>query len=216
MCLFAAACDNAVKQGANDNADGAAAGGVADSSRAGAPAPVADQPTKQHTLRFKDYKFTLITKGDESMKDLILAVSNMKGDTSKADSIVQRDVKGQLDTAEIADLDKDGHPEIYCFSTSSGSGNYGLVYGFVYMDKKAIRIAPPEMDTALQRQYNGKDSFYIKAPYLVREFPVEKSFDPNIPNRPEDARAQPAAVQKKTLRYQLRKSADGYRLQQVK
>lgn len=217
--ILITACNNpAGKQPAGDSS-GAAAGGTADSAGGGAPAPKGEAPPVQKTVRYKDHKFTVLSKGDENVRDLILAVADMKGDTTKADSIVQKDVKGYLREVAVADLDKDGHPEIYCFSTSSGKDNYGLVYGFVYDGKSAIRITSPELDSSLRNSYKGGDTFYLQAPYLVRSFPVDKEADPNIPTKGADANAAlntGSKAMKKTLRYRLQKSADGYYFQQAK
>ncbi|ASZ13367.1 hypothetical protein CK934_21565 [Chitinophaga sp. MD30] len=214
------ACNNPIgKQQPGGDSSGAAAGGAADSGKVGAPAPKSEAPPLQKTVTYKDHKFTVLSKGDENVRDLILAVTDMKGDTTKADSIVQRDVKGHLNNVAVADLDKDGHPEIYCFSTSSGTDKYGLVYGFVYDGKSAIRITPPELDSNLRDSYKGGDTFYLQAPYLVRSFPVNKEADPNIPTKGQDANAAlntRSKETKKTLRYRLQKSADGYYLQQAK
>lgn len=119
---------------------------------------------------FGDYRIAVITKGNGYMRDLYLAVGSKK-DTTIADSIVERDVKGALRNLLIADLNGNGQPEIYCTMLSEGTGHYGRIYAFE-LQHPVVRIDVSAIDTMEQAAYRGQDSFAIKGKNLVRTYPV--------------------------------------------
>jgi hypothetical protein len=147
------------------------------------------------TVESGDKRFTVVTNGDENLRSLKVAVVNLKGDTTKADSTEIRDVKGFLTNVAVADLDKDGNQEVYCFTQSKGTEMAGSVYGIAYLNGKAITIQPGNIDQVSVEGYKGRDSFYVQAPYLMRTYPLYKQGDPD---------AVPSGG-KKTVKYKLEK-----------
>jgi hypothetical protein len=123
------------------------------------------------------HRFTVLSEGDENLRSLKVATVDLKGDTTKADSTEIHDVKGFLKDVAVADLDKDGNPEVYCFTQSKGTELTGSVYGIAYLKGKAVTIQPGNIDQLNVEGYKGQDSFYVQAPYLMRTYPVYKEGD---------------------------------------
>lgn len=102
-----------------------------------------------------------------------------KGLKNGNDPIVQP-VEGLVTKMEIADLNGDGAPELFIYTTSAGSGSYGKAYAWVTNRKKSltdIHIIPPrEKDLA---GYMGHDEFAVVENAFVRRFPVYKKGDSN-------------------------------------
>jgi hypothetical protein len=158
------------------------------------------------TLRFKDHKYAIVSKGDGTGRSITIAASNLKGDSSKADSTVIRDVKGILQKTSIEDLDNDKNPEIYFFTASSGTEATGSVYGVTYINNKAFRIFSGDVDDPDKKGYRGRDSFYVQQRQIVRTYPVYNDTDPD---------SKPSAG-KRTIKYTLTKQANGYMLKEAK
>jgi hypothetical protein len=89
-------------------------------------------------------------------------------------------VEGLVTKAEIADLNADGAPELFIYSTSAGSGSYGNAYVWASNSKKSLTevfIMPPrEKDLS---GYMGHDEFAVIENSFARRFPVYKPDDSN-------------------------------------
>lgn len=118
---------------------------------------------------------------------------------------VVSEIDGTVTGAEIGDLNNDGFPEIYVFTTSDGSGSYGNVVGYAVNNGKSISeiYIPPITDSEEASEgYMGHDKFSIKDNLLVRSFPVYNKNDTN---------ANPTGGTK-IINYQLLKGEAGWRL----
>ncbi|PWV46976.1 hypothetical protein [Chitinophaga sp. S165] len=187
--------------GGTANAGSAMAAGEEESNvRKGGTEPVSG------TLRFKDHKYAIVSKGDGTGRSITIAASDLKGDSSKADSTVIRDVKGTLLKTSIEDLDNDKNPEIYLFTTSTGTDATGSVYGVTYINNKAFSILPGDVNAAAPKGYRGRDSFYIQQRQIVRSYPVYE--DGDLDSKPSGG--------KRTIKYGLKKQANGYMLKEAK
>ncbi|HEY9259660.1 hypothetical protein [Chitinophaga sp.] len=172
-CLIAAvffACNspmqNKQEQAAHDSANAPPKGPSTD-----------DNKSITRDTTYGDYHIAVITHGNAYMRDLTLAVGSKK-DTTLADSITEKDVKGQLKDIMIADLDGNGQPEIYLSMLSEGTGHYGKIYAFD-LGKPVARINTNSIDTMQQTAYRGQDTFYTKGKNLVRTYPAFREGDPD-------------------------------------
>jgi hypothetical protein len=149
-----------------------------DSANAPPKAPaIGDNKSMERDTTYGDYRIAVITHGNGYMRDLTLAVGSKK-DSTVADTIIEKDVKGQLEDMMIADLDGNGQPEIYLSMLSEGTGHYGKIYAFE-LGKPMARISAYSIDTMQQVAYRGQDTFYIKGKNLVRTFPAFREGDPD-------------------------------------
>lgn len=89
-------------------------------------------------------------------------------------------VEGLVTKVEIADLNGDGAPELFIYTTVAASGSYGKAYAWATNRKKSltdIHIIPPrEKDLT---GYMGHDEFAVVENSFVRRFPVYKPGDSN-------------------------------------
>lgn len=111
---------------------------------------------------------------------------------------------GHVTGARVADLDGNGHPEVYVFTTSVGSGSYGAVVGYASNQGKslsAIFLPPIDEDKAASAGYRGHDTFEVTANRLVRRFPLY---------REGDANARPTSGQVREVHYRLAQGEAGW------
>ncbi|MBC9914742.1 hypothetical protein [Chitinophaga varians] len=172
-----------------------------DSSRPATPAPAESRATFKMDTTFRDYRFSVTTRGDASLRNLFVSIGSVK-DTTRADTIVEKDVKGFISGVVVADLNSDGQPEIYVFSTSAGTDLYGKVYGFAVEPKGVVKINTAVLDSLSGGDYKGRDSFYVQGKELVRAYPAMKEGQQDV--LAKDTR--------KTIRYHLVKSGNAYTL----
>lgn len=95
---------------------------------------------------------------------------------------IRRDIDGIVSGAETADLDGDGRPELYVYTTSVGSGSYGDVVGYAVTGGAGlaeIRLSQPTEEQMLGWGYRGRDRFRVEGQQLLRGFPVYRAEDPN-------------------------------------
>jgi len=72
-------------------------------------------------LNLQGIVFHVTCPNDSSLSDVTIVAKGLDVDTS----ITQTGVDGTVTGAEVADLNRDGSPEIYVYVTSVGSGSYG-------------------------------------------------------------------------------------------
>jgi len=96
------------------------------------------------------------------------------------DDPLTQPVEGEVSKVEIADLDGDGSPELFLYTTSPGSGSYGKAYAWSTNGKKVLTeifIKPPENKDL--SGYMGHDEFAVIESSFARRFPVYKKGDSN-------------------------------------
>lgn len=187
------ACNNPIKEQNR--------GSNFDSSK---PVPVPDNSNATFSMdtTFRDYRFGVFTRGDASLRNLFISIGSVK-DTTRADTIVEKDFKGAISDVAVSDLDGDGQPELYVFSISAGTDRYGKVYGFAIQTKGAVKINTDAIDSLLGTDYRGRDSFYIQGKELIRSYPQMKEGEKDVVLTTDH---------RKTIRYQLVKSGNAYTL----
>jgi len=138
------------------------------------------------TFTLKEITFHVTCPNDSSLSKLTIRTKGLE-----RDDVITKKIDGTVSSAEIADLNSDGTPEIYVFSTSAGSGSYGSVIAYSSNHNKSLsEIYFPEDDLNLKafQGYMGHDKFTIVRNRLVRHFPVYTGNDSNA--KPTGGRQQ--------------------------
>jgi hypothetical protein len=92
------------------------------------------------------------------------------------------EIDGSVTSAEIADLDANGSPEIYAYVNSAGSGSYGSLVAYAVNNGKSltpIYMSPISDDAKNSIGYMGHDEFSVVESTLVRRFPIYLDGDVN-------------------------------------
>ena len=89
------------------------------------------------TLSFQKYRFEAVTTATGSVRELVLKVF----ENEQPLLTIRQKTDGTVVNAEIADLDRNGSPEIYLYCCTYGSGGFGKVLGFQFFpdsDRKSV------------------------------------------------------------------------------
>ena len=130
-------------------------------------------------------------KGADSLSSVIILRSDTARNSSTAFNL---EIEGKYIETFNTDMDTDGNPEIIIYTTSNKKYSPANVYCFEYNGKEPSKIRFPDLTDKTNKQYKGKDKFYIHDGKLRREFDL---FD-NM----EDEKAKP--VGKKVVEYSIR------------
>lgn len=166
-----------------------------------AAAPATDKTDKSEDynqqLTYKQYSFSVNSRGQGALRQLTITGRDSASDLSE----VNTPLEGNIYYASTADLNQDGRPEVYCFTRGTAdSSGYSKVYAYAFDGKTGKPINFPELTSQQAGEYRGHDSIYIDEKYLVRSFSTDNSA---------------AAASRKTIKYVLRPSADGFMLVQA-
>ncbi len=130
------------------------------------------------TLKLEAITFHVTCANEGSLNDVTIVPAGLEDNSP----ITVKEADGTVSGAEVADLNKDGSPEIYVYLTSAGSGSYGSLIAYSANKKKSLSriFLPPLADDKVNSSgYMGHDRFFIKANHLIRSFPVYKDGDSN-------------------------------------
>jgi hypothetical protein len=130
------------------------------------------------SLYLEGVSFHIEATDEGSIDRLTITPEGLKEDSRP----VTMDIEGSVSGMEVADLNRDGSPELYIFVTSAGSGSYGRLVAFSVNRMRSMSgIHLPKLDpnSAEARGYMGHDRFGIEKDYLVRTFPIYRKEDPN-------------------------------------
>ena len=89
---------------------------IMSSSAGPAAAPGFDQ-----TLELQGISFRISSPNNSSLNPVTIEVTGLE----LGDNTVSPEADGTVTGAQVADLDGNGSPEIYIYTTSAGSGSYG-------------------------------------------------------------------------------------------
>ena len=123
------------------------------------------------TLTQNDISFTVSCANSNSLNALKITP---KGFTNNNEETI-KEINGTLHKTEIADLNNDGYPEIYCFTYSNDDIPKGTVHAFSSYKNKSygeIYMVPNEQHKKLFDGYAGNDQFSIEGHFLVRSFSI--------------------------------------------
>lgn len=153
------------------------------------------------TLALQGIRFTLASANQGSVNTLVVTPAGL----SKDNRPQRQQIDGTVSSAELADLDGDGSPELYVGSTSAGSSSAGSLVGWAVNQRKslsAVFLPPLEAASPQAQGHQGHDSFQVEGQRLVQRFPVYK---------PGDSHAAPTGGQR-TLSYRLKAGEAGWLL----
>jgi len=129
-------------------------------------------------LSLQGVTFHVTSANEGSINKLKISIDGLKSKTTP----IEKEIDGTVAGAEVADLNSDGSPEIYVYTTSAGSGSYGNVIGISINKMKSasdIYMPPITDNKKLSSGYMGHDEFSIIESSLGRRFPIYKRGDTN-------------------------------------
>ncbi|MET0848212.1 MAG: hypothetical protein ABWY46_18665, partial [Pseudomonas sp.] len=141
------------------------------------PADASDstRPFEQ-TLELQGIRFHVTGKWVDGNPAVRISPQGLEIDNAE----VTRSLTGNIVRAEVADLDRDGSPEIYVFARSPGRGMPGELVAYAANRKKSLSeiYLPVVSENAKAAEgYQGEDEFAVVEGVLVRRFPVYESAD---------------------------------------
>jgi hypothetical protein len=142
------------------------------------PAPPVASGPFDRTLKLQGIAFRVQAANDSSVGQVRITPSGLKLDNTP----VVREVDGQVVSAEVADLNVDGSPELYVVVQSAGSGSYASLVAVSANARKSLSdISLPALDTqaGAARGYQGHDQFAVVEGSLVRRMPIYLESDTN-------------------------------------
>jgi hypothetical protein len=127
-------------------------------------------------LKENGVSYTITSPNTSVGNTLTITPEGLKGGNAP----ISKPIEGIITKAEIADLNGDGAPELFVYTTTPGSGSYGKAYAWATNSKKSLTeifiIPPLERDLS---GYMGHDEFAVIEASFARRFPVYKKGDPN-------------------------------------
>ena len=130
------------------------------------------------TFKLQGITFHVQATDNGSLNKLIITPSGLE----ESNRVIKQEIDGSVTGAEVADLNRDGSPEIYIYIASAGSGSYGSLAAYSANNKKSlseIYLPPLEQDKKVAEGYMGHDEFSIGEGTLTRRFPVYLKDDSN-------------------------------------
>jgi hypothetical protein len=130
------------------------------------------------TLSLQGISFKISSTNSGSLNKLNIVPDGLK----EINKPIEREIEGNVNGAEIADLNSDGSPEIYIYVTSAGSGSYGSLVAYAVNQKKSLSeifLTDIMTDPKLSKGYMGHDEFAVVENSLARRFPIYKDGDIN-------------------------------------
>ena len=130
------------------------------------------------TLEMQGLRFEITCANEGSQNEVHIVPSGLERDNSP----IFRTIDGTVTGAEVADLNADGAPEIYIYTTSAGSGSSGDLIAYAANRKKSlseIYLPPLSEDAKAAKGYMGHDEFAVLEGVLGRRFPIYKPGDTN-------------------------------------
>ena len=122
-----------------------------------------------------DHRFLVQTTGEGSRRQLMLRVEKngreLVTNTQRLD--------GQVSDAVVTNLNQNDFPELLVFVSDAGSGSYGQLLGFEFLNQGRRPVSLPELSGTTAVGYQGHDEFKVMGHELHRSFPLYAPADPN-------------------------------------
>ncbi|KEX89406.1 hypothetical protein HA62_05355 [Pseudomonas putida] len=126
------------------------------------------------TLELQGIVFHVTDESIDGSRAVRIAPQGLEIDNS----VMTHPLNGDIARAEVADLDRDGSPEIYVFVRSPGRGLPGELVAYAANRKKslsAIYLPPVSEDPTIAKGYRGEDEFAVVENTLVQRFALYDS-----------------------------------------
>jgi hypothetical protein len=128
------------------------------------------------TLELQGIVFHVTDESIDGSRAVRIAPQGLKIDNS----VMTHPLNGDIARVEVADLDRDGSPEIYVFVRSPGRGLPGELVAYAANRKKslsAIYLPPVSEDPTIAKGYRGEDEFAVVENTLLQRFALYDSAD---------------------------------------
>ena len=129
-------------------------------------------------LAYGDLSFNVSASNLGSINQLTIQSSGLE----LGNPVLIAEIDGSAYKSELADLDRNGWPELYIYVSSAGSGSYGSLVAYAVNHGKSmtpIYLRPITEDAAAGKGYMGHDAFAIVENRLLRRFPIYRDKDTN-------------------------------------
>ncbi|MBO0358935.1 hypothetical protein J0X19_13335 [Hymenobacter sp. BT186] len=140
-----------------------------------APAAPATPVSFRKELNEGDHRFVLQTTGEGANRQLEMRVE--KGGKELATNT--QAIEGTVSDAVATNLNADKFPELLVFVTDAGSGSYGQLLGYEFLNQGRRILSLPELSGPAAQGYKGHDTFRVEGQQVVRIFPIYLDADPN-------------------------------------
>lgn len=128
------------------------------------------------TLELQGIVFHVTDESIDGSRAVRIAPQGLKIDNS----VMTHPLNGDIARVEVADLDRDGSPEIYIFVRSPGRGLPGELVAYAANRKKSLSVIylpPVSEDPTIAKGYRGEDEFAVVENTLVQRFALYDSAD---------------------------------------
>ncbi|WP_400191172.1 hypothetical protein [Hymenobacter sp. B81] len=131
--------------------------------------PSTEEVAFSRDLTQGDYRFQIQSTTAENGQQL--TIRTRRGEALVTDPI-RLNMKGNVTDAVMGDLNGNGSPELYVF-TSGGTSSFGGVEAYEFVDKSFRPLkSPQKLSADMAKGYKGEDKYEIRGNRLVRTFPV--------------------------------------------
>ncbi|MBO3269426.1 hypothetical protein F1C16_05790 [Hymenobacter sp. NBH84] len=167
------------------------------------PATMRSVPTEAVSFRKEvtdgDHRFVVQTTGEGSQRQLMLRAEK----NGRELTTTRQPLNGQVSDVVVTNLNEDNSPELLIFVADAGSGSYGQLLGYEFMNQGRRPVDLPDLSGPAAQGYQGHDEFKVVGHEVQRMFPIYQ---------PADANCCPSGGTR-TVRYTL--PPEGLTLQQV-
>jgi len=139
------------------------------------PSAPAARVSFRRELSQDDHRFVLQTTGEGSQRQMQLRVEK---DGRELTTTTQA-IEGTVADVVATNLNDNKYPELLVFVTDAGSGSYGQLLGYEFLNQGRRMLSLPELSGPAAKGYQGHDEFRVEGQRVLRTFPIYLEADPN-------------------------------------
>jgi hypothetical protein len=140
-----------------------------------APAAAATPVSFRKELNEGDHRFVLQTTGEGTRRQLEMRAEKAGKELATSTQAIE----GTVSDAVATNLNNDKFPELLVFVTDAGSGSYGQLLGYEFLNQGSRTLSLPELNGPAAQGYQGHDTFKVEGQQVVRSFPIYLDADSN-------------------------------------